>query len=123
MKIQRILFSLSMLSLACGARQVSDGEQGDAPGGIPEWSPCVGKEVETCAEVCAAQGTTCVENGCPAEVEYCDPEPCDMATQVLALDAAGLCAGASGGAFVAAECDAPIDWLFSNTLRCCCAED
>jgi hypothetical protein len=121
-----ILLSLSMLSLACGARQVSDGEQGDipGPGGVPEWSPCVGaEEVETCAEVCSAEGTTCVSNGCPAVAEFCDPEPCDMATQAAATDAAALCADPSVGRFVAAECDAPIDWLFTNALRCCCAED
>lgn len=56
------------------------------------------------------------------EPDFCDPEPCDMATQALALDAEALCADASVGRFVATTCDAPIDWLFSNTLRCCCAE-
>jgi hypothetical protein len=64
----------------------------------------------------------CVENGCPAELEFCDPEPCSMATQVLALNAEALCADASLGVFVATTCEAPIDWLFSNTLRCCCAD-
>jgi hypothetical protein len=115
---------LTVLLPACGARQASDGE--DGPAGVPEWSPCVSKgdpETETCATVCAAMGTECVANGCDAVAEYCDPEPCDMATQALALDAEALCADASAGRFVASTCDEPIHWLFSNTLRCCCAED
>lgn len=36
-----------------------------------------------------------MENGCPAEPEFCDPEPCDMATQALALDPQLFCSDAS----------------------------
>ncbi|WP_181197999.1 hypothetical protein [Enhygromyxa salina] len=111
----------SVLLASCGARQANDGD--DIADGMPEWSPCAMKdEVQTCAELCATQGMQCVANGCPAEPEFCDPEPCDMATQVLALDAEAVCADPSSGAFVATTCEAPIDWLFSNTVRCCCAE-
>lgn len=114
--------ALFVLLAACGTRQVSDGE--DGPAKLPEWSPCVSKdEAETCEEVCAASGMTCVSNGCPANPEFCDPEPCNTATQALALDAGALCADASVGRFVASTCDAPVEWLFSNTLRCCCAEE
>jgi hypothetical protein len=119
-----LVLSVLVLVAACSARQTADGDGG--PIGVQEWSPCVSKDdpdTETCATVCAAMGTTCVATGCAAVAENCDPEPCDMATQVLALDAAALCADASAGLFVASTCDEPIDWLFSNTLRCCCAED
>lgn len=105
---------------ACGSRQA--GGDDEAPLGTPEWSPCAGDEVQDCAEACAEAGMTCVENGCAAEPEFCDPEPCDMATQALALDPEPFCSDASVGTFVATTCDAPIDWLFSNTVRCCCAE-
>jgi hypothetical protein len=119
-----LAFALAMGLLGCGARQATD--EGDADGPVesmPEWSPCAMKdEVESCAELCAAHDMVCVENGCAADVETCEPEPCDMATQVLALNAEALCADPSGGGFVATTCEAPIDWLLSNTLRCCCAD-
>ena len=125
--MRRVIGMLALVTVltGCGARQASDGEDEGAEliDSNPEWSPCAMKgEVESCAELCAAHGTECVENGCPAELASCDPEPCEMATQVLALNAEALCASPSGGGFVATTCDAPIEWLFSNTLRCCCAE-
>ncbi|PRP94045.1 hypothetical protein ENSA5_41570 [Enhygromyxa salina] len=121
MRRMMALLVSSVLLASCGARQANDGD--DIADGMPEWSPCAMKdEVQTCAELCATQGMQCVANGCPAEPEFCDPEPCDMATQVLALDAEAVCADPSSGAFVATTCEAPIDWLFSNTVRCCCAE-
>jgi hypothetical protein len=115
---------LCVLVTACSSRQAIEDEGG--PAGVPEWSPCVSKgapEVESCADVCAAMGSTCVVDGCDAVEDFCDPAPCDMATQSLALDAEGVCSDVAGRLFVAGTCDQPIDWLFSNTLRCCCAED
>ena len=110
-----------MLGSACGARQASDGD--DSVAVTPEWSDCAAKdEVETCAQVCAASGMECVPQGCPVDPEFCDPDPCDMATQALALGEGQFCTDASVGTFVSATCEAPIEWLFANTLRCCCAE-
>ena len=115
----RMFMLIITIGAGCGDRKVGDA---DASTAAPEWSSCAMKdEVQSCDELCQAEGTTCVANGCSAEPEFCDPEPCDMATQVLALDAEALCADPSGGLFVATTCDAPIDWLFSNTVRCCCA--
>ena len=105
---------------ACGPGGAT-GEDG-VSASEPEWSACVGQEAQSCAEVCETQGMSCIQNGCPASPEFCDPEPCDMATQALALDAEALCMDASLGTFVASTCDAPVDWLFSNTLRCCCGD-
>jgi hypothetical protein len=114
-----VIVSLVFLT-GCNDRQASDGD--DDSSAMPEWSACAMKdEVQTCAELCGSQGTECVPNGCAADPEFCDPEPCDMATQVLALDAEAICADPSVGGFVATTCDAPVDWLFSNTVRCCCA--
>jgi hypothetical protein len=120
-----VRFTLGVtILLGCGGRQADgSGDDNDQPTATPEWSPCAMKdEVESCAELCAVHDMECVENGCPAVLEYCDPEPCDMATQALALNAEALCADPSVGGFVASTCEAPIDWLFSNTLRCCCAD-
>lgn len=125
-------FALSLLlASACGARQLDDGadELGamdgmDNPTQILEWSPCAPEgEVETCADACAAEGMTCVANGCPVDPEYCVPANCSMATQALALDTSVFCTDASVGVFVASTCEEPIYWLFSNTVRCCCAQD
>ena len=118
--------SIAVLLTACGPRQANDGGDDDSPVGPADWSPCVSRNDVpdvTCAELCAAEGLTCVANGCAVESEFCDPEPCDMATQALAIDGEALCADASNGRFAAAECDAPIQWALSTTLRCCCAED
>jgi len=116
-------FSLAVALMACGARQVGDGEDGDPWIGEPDWSPCAAKgEVETCAELCEASGMICVADGCPVDPQFCDPDPCDAATQALAIGAGQFCVDASVGTFVSSSCDAPIEWLFSNTLRCCCAQ-
>lgn len=113
---------ISLLLLAgCGERQIQNGDEESL--GTPEWSVCAMKnEVQSCAEFCAELGSECVANGCVADPEFCNPKPCDRATQVLALDAAAFCADDSLGTFVSTACDTPIDWLFSNTVRCCCAE-
>jgi hypothetical protein len=121
----RTILSILLALAACSGRQAGGREDDEGPTGVPEWSPCVSHgdpDTETCADVCATMGTTCVANGCDAVADYCDPEPCDMATQALALDAEASCADASVGGFVASTCEEPIHWLFSNTLRCCCAE-
>lgn len=125
MRLLNPLLAAAMILTACSNRQINDGgggadELGDA---TLEWSSCAMKgEVQTCAEVCATQGMDCVANGCPAEPDFCEPDDCELATQVLALDADALCADPSVGTFVATSCEAPIDWLFSNTVRCCCAD-
>ncbi|PRQ08964.1 hypothetical protein [Enhygromyxa salina] len=118
------LVVLTALMVGCGARQVSEGDDDDLPSATPEWAPCVTNDTDwkNCAEVCAAEGLECVANACPADPEYCNPKPCDMATQASALGGTELCADALAGGSVATTCEAPIDWLFSNTLRCCCAE-
>jgi hypothetical protein len=124
MKVAKLLV-LSLLLLGCGARQVDDDSDAmDGPTGMPDWSPCVSEgEVETCADACAAEGMTCVANGCPAEPDYCSPGDCSLATQALVLDTSVFCTDASVGTFVATTCEEPIHWLFATTLRCCCAQD
>jgi hypothetical protein len=114
-----------MLLTACGARQAGDADDGDPPPlGPADWSACAARgEYENCAEACVAEGMTCVANGCPAVLEFCDPEPCDMATQAIAIGEGLFCTDASVGGFVAAECDAPIQYILNNTSRCCCAEE
>lgn len=123
---QTILGLAVLLALGgCSQRRVSDaGEVGEAGGtAVAEWSPCAYKgEVSSCAELCAAQGMACHESACPADPEFCDPEPCDMATRVMGLGE-GICEDHSGGGYFADACDAPIEWLFSNTVRCCCGEE
>lgn len=107
--------------VACGPGQASEGD--DASTSTPDWSACSAKdESQTCAEVCAAEGTTCVAQGCAADPEFCDPEPCDMATRVMGLGE-DICEDPSLGGYIADACDAPIDWLFSDTVRCCCAQE
>jgi len=114
------LLSVTILA-GCSDRRANDGDDlGDA---TPEWSGCAMKdEVQTCAEVCATQGTVCVVGGCPARPDFCEPDNCELATQVLAINAEALCADPSVGTFVVTTCDATIDWLFSNTVRCCCVD-
>lgn len=121
MRLRAPLLLGAALLAACGGRQVDDGD--GLPDEMPAWSVCGMKDgLQSCAEICEAQGTQCVANACPADPEFCKPESCDMATQVLGLDSEALCADASLGTFVATTCEAPIDWLFSNTARCCCAD-
>jgi hypothetical protein len=107
-----------LLSAACGARQANEG--GDDPlASNPEWSPCVGEgEFETCAQVCDAEGMRCVAAGCPAEPMYCKPDSCNMATSALGLEA--ICSDPTMGTFVAAGCEDPIEFIFTDTARCCC---
>jgi len=91
---------------------------------MPDWSSCFGKgEVESCAEACAVDGLVCVANGCPVDPDHCGPGDCDMATQAFASGTDPFCSDETVGGFLAATCEEPIHWLFSNTLRCCCAED
>lgn len=116
------------LSVSCGGRQAGGSEedevgQMDAPLEDPQWSECAMKgEVETCAEVCELQGMECVPNACAADPEFCEPEGCEMATQLLGLSATLVCADPPQGGYAASECEAPVDWISSNVLRCCCAE-
>lgn len=108
-----------LLSAACSGRQVGDDDDGPPPGD-PEWSPCVVEgEFETCAEVCEAEGMKCAAAACPAEPMYCKPDACDMATSMLSLGD-GICSDPTVGVFVAAACEAPIEFIFTDTARCCC---
>jgi hypothetical protein len=50
---------------------------------------------------------------------YCKPDDCDMATSVLGLGDS-ICTDPSLGGFVAASCDDPIEFIFTDTARCCC---
>jgi hypothetical protein len=114
-----MMLSALLLSAACSARQVNDGE-GDSLVGDPDWSPCVVEgEFETCAEVCEAEGSACVAAGCPAEPMYCKPASCNMATSMLGLGEV-ICADPTMGVFVAAACEDPIEFIFTDTARCCC---
>jgi hypothetical protein len=109
-----------LLSAACGARQANDGASDDAVASEPEWSSCVVEdEFDTCAEVCAAEGMACAAAGCPAEPMYCKPDSCDMATSMLSLGDA-ICSDPTVGVFVAAACEDPIEFIFTDTARCCC---
>jgi len=119
-------FLVILVTAACGARQAGGSEDLEQDGmslAEPDWSSCVEKgEVETCAQACELEGMECVANGCPADPEFCDPEPCDMATQLLGLNEPLLCGDEPAGGWVASSCDAPIEWLLSSRLRCCCAQ-
>ena len=87
-----------------------------------EWSACVVEgEYSTCAEVCAAQDMTCVALGCPADPMFCKPDDCNMATSMIGLGEA-ICSDPTVGGFVAATCDDPIEFVFTDTARCCCGD-
>ena len=121
MRLGYILLSTATLLSGCGGRQADGGD--DSQAGSPVWSPCmVEGEAETCTEVCAAEGMACLANQCPAEPESCKPDSCDMATSVLGLGD-GICSDNPAGAFVSASCDEPIEFIFNDTARCCCAEE
>jgi hypothetical protein len=108
-----------LLSMACSARQANEDED-DPMAGDPDWSPCVVEgEFDTCAQVCDAEGMRCVSAGCPAEPMYCKPASCDMATSMLSLGDA-ICSDPTVGVFVAAACEDPIEFIFTDTARCCC---
>ena len=112
------LVILVLIVGGCGDRQATTGESG-LPPAEPDWSECVTKgEFETCTEVCAAQDMQCAANACPAEPMYCKPDDCDMATSLLGLD--GICTDPSLGVYVASPCDDPIEFIFTDTARCCC---
>lgn len=119
--MQRAVMLVVLLTTACGARQANDGESDDAVAGEPKWSSCVieDDEFETCAEVCAVEGTACVAAGCPAEPMYCKPNSCDMATSMLGLGDA-ICSDPTAATFVAGACEDPIEFIFTDTARCCC---
>ena len=87
-----------------------------------EWSACVVEgEYSTCAEVCAAQDMTCVALGCPADPMFCKPDDCNIATSMIGLGEA-ICSDPTVGGFVAATCDDPIEFVFTDTARCCCGD-
>jgi hypothetical protein len=131
MRVRDLFTLLLLFTSACGPRQLDDGGEDlgvmdgvDSPTQMPDWSPCRAEgEVETCADACGAEGLTCVANGCPVDPDYCAPGNCSMATQALTLDTSVFCTDVSVGVFMAATCEEPIHWLFSNTVRCCCAQD
>ena len=112
-------------AVGCGDRLIGgeeSGENQEAPLVTADWSPCVVKdEFETCAEVCAAQGSSCAALGCPAQEMSCKPQPCDMATSALGLGDA-VCSDISTAAYVAGACDDPIEFITTNTARCCCED-
>jgi hypothetical protein len=116
---------VTTLAIACGDRQL-DGDSGDGEPqlGTPEWSPCVTENegLVTCAEICAASGTVCVANACVAVPTSCKPDSCDMATSNLGLGN-GICSDPLVGGFVAAPCEDPVEFIFNDTARCCCAEE
>jgi hypothetical protein len=117
--LRTMMLVIAMLTVACSARQANN-DATDAVAGDPEWSPCVVKgEFETCAEVCEAEGMACLAAGCPADPYSCKPKTCDMATSLLGLGDA-ICTDESVGSTVAAACDAPIEFIFNDTARCCC---
>ncbi len=68
-------------------------------------------EISTCAQACAAQGTTCVTNGCGGftyriyfALELCeDPE--------------------RTGLEIAHDCEAPIDYQANDAVKCCCEQE
>ncbi len=110
---------LLAVALGCGVRQADDPGSGPEPG-EPDWSVCVvGGEFETCAEVCAAQDMQCAAEACPADPMHCKPDGCDMATSVIGLGE-GICSDPSAGGYVAASCDDPIEFILTDTARCCC---
>lgn len=114
-----MLLLASALASGCGARQASDAESGPEPG-EPDWSACIVEcEHETCAEVCEAQGMTCAVEACPADPMHCKPDDCDMATSLIGLGE-GICSDPSIGGYVAGSCDDPIEFIFTDTARCCC---
>lgn len=107
-----------MLTIGCSERQVDDGESGSPPS-EPDWSACVVEgEYETCADVCVAQDMQCAANACPADPMYCKPDDCDMATSLIGLD--GICTDPSAGIYVRSACNDPIEFIFTDTARCCC---
>ncbi len=110
--------SLLVITTACSSRQADGHDDPDL--GVPQWSECVvAGEYETCADVCAMQGMQCAALACPADPLYCKPNDCDMATSVIGLGE-GICSDPSVGGFVAASCDDPIEFIFTDTARCCC---
>ena len=117
--MERIKWVLVLFVVGCGQPPTSDaGEEGAEEA---TWGSCFGKDLATtCAEICELEGLVCVEAGCPAEPQFCEPDSCDMATRVMGIGDQ-ICEDVSGGGFYADGCNAPIDWLFSNTVRCCCA--
>jgi hypothetical protein len=116
------LFSTFMLcTVGCTDRRIDGGED-DGQLGVPDWSPCVfDGEFETCEAVCAARGTTCVADGCPADPQHCVPGACEMATQSVGVNDL-ICTDPSVGGYVSSACDAPILWGLNNTTRCCCED-
>ncbi len=78
----------------------------------PTFGECITRdEIDTCAEACAEQGSVCVENGCAG------------ATYLIYL-VLPICEDISmePGVDIAHSCDEPIDWQFSQSVRCCCAQ-
>lgn len=119
------LLVLASFLLGCGARRVNDGmEAMEGSAAMPDWSTCANEgEVESCADACALEGLECVANGCPVDPAYCTPGDCNMATQALASGTGVFCTDASVGTFVASTCEEPVHWVFSDTVRCCCAQE
>lgn len=120
LRVFAMSFIVVLTLVGCGARQMSDAEDGSAMLDDPEWSTCVVKgEFVTCEEVCVAQGQACVAAGCPANPMSCKPDACDMATSLLGLGP-GICTDPYGPSYVAHACEDPIEFIFNDTARCCC---
>lgn len=123
-----LLCYLTLAGLACGERTASDEDGCDGmcqpfgpeqPGVgecvqgacSPTFLDCVSKDaISTCAEACAAQGSTCAENACAdaTYLIYFSMEGCEHAPGM-------------GGPFSGA-CDEPIDWQFNSAVQCCCEQ-
>lgn len=125
-----LIFGLLLaLGLACSDRAIG-GEEGcdgmcqpygpEQPGVgeclqgacSPTFFDCISKEeISTCAEACAAQGSTCVENAC-AEATY------------LLYGSMNICEHAPGmGGPFERGCDEAIDWqVFNGAVQCCCEQ-
>ncbi len=80
----------------------------------PTFGECfVKSEIDTCAQACAAQGSTCAQDACAGatymiffKLEYCE----------------NLSPDGPFGPAVSRGCDEPIDWQFNDTVQCCCEQ-
>jgi hypothetical protein len=116
---RRALLALALVG--CNERQVAI-EGGADQASSPDWSSCVyDGEFETCEDVCASMAMACVADGCPADPEFCVPNSCEKATQLVGWGEV-ICTDPSVAGYVSSTCDSPIVWALNNTTRCCCED-
>ncbi|PRP96516.1 hypothetical protein ENSA5_35920 [Enhygromyxa salina] len=114
------------LTVACSSRSVTqdcDGmcePAGPAFPGVgecvegvctPTYGECADKsEVSTCAEVCEAEGSVCVTNGCGGHTYriYTILEWCEDPDRI--------------GVEIAHDCNEPVDWQVNAAVKCCCEQ-